>query len=128
MPRNHATAEGGINPTTQPTVIWRTPSSKVQRLRFAFKLSMSIAMTTLPVERGTPWMSGEAPAPDATDTMLRDSLPLHCREISLHILQAVFHFPVASFRRTFTNVDRTETVFSRPSCWYEKVSDPRPQA
>src|SRR6185437_9932945 len=45
MPRNHATAEGGMNPTTQPTVIWRTPRIRVQCLRFAFKLSMSEAIT-----------------------------------------------------------------------------------
>src|SRR6266404_2302606 len=44
MPRNHATADGGINPTAQPTVIWRTPRNRVQRLRFAFKLSVSIVI------------------------------------------------------------------------------------
>ena len=28
MPRNHATAVGGMKPTTQPTVIWRTPRNQ----------------------------------------------------------------------------------------------------
>ncbi len=45
IPRNHATAEGGMNPTMQPTVIWRTPRISVQCLTFAFKLSMSVVMS-----------------------------------------------------------------------------------
>ncbi len=44
IPRNHATADGGIKPTTQPTVIWRTPRIRVQRRSFAFKLSRSVVM------------------------------------------------------------------------------------
>jgi len=43
IPRNHSTAGGGMNPTIQPTVIWRTPSINVQRLRFAFSISVSVA-------------------------------------------------------------------------------------
>ncbi len=50
MPRNHATAEGGMNPTIQPTVIWRTPRIRVQRLMLAFKLSMSVVI----ISRFTP--------------------------------------------------------------------------
>src|SRR6185369_9697861 len=44
IPRNHATAEGGINPTIQPTMIWSTPRIRVQRLIFAFKASMSVVI------------------------------------------------------------------------------------
>src|SRR6267154_2174549 len=44
MPRNHATAEGGMKPIRQPTMIWRTPRIKVQRLSLAFKPSMSVAI------------------------------------------------------------------------------------
>ena len=44
IPRNHATAEGGMNPTTQPTVIWSTPKIRVQRLIFALKLSISVVI------------------------------------------------------------------------------------
>jgi hypothetical protein len=44
IPRNHATAEGGMNPTIQPTVIWSTPRIRVQRFIFALKMSMSVFM------------------------------------------------------------------------------------
>src|SRR6185312_9116013 len=41
MPRNHSTAEGGMNPTAQPTVICKTPRNNVQRLMLALRLSRS---------------------------------------------------------------------------------------
>src|ERR1035441_4884077 len=44
IPRNQATAEGGMNPTIQPIVIRRTPRIRVQRLIFAFKLSIVIGI------------------------------------------------------------------------------------
>lgn len=97
MPRNHATAGGGMSPTAQPTVIWRTPRIRVQRLRFAFKLLMSVPTITsqlLWVPNVSALSRGRAPKGQTPATQATEWTPVQLKNSAQFEIIDDFHIQV----------------------------------